>query len=318
MMYVELVAGFVLLLVGGEALVRGAVAAARSLGVSPLMIGLTLVGFGTSTPELVTSLEAAFIGSPGIAIGNVVGSNIANILLILGLAAVIAPVACSPSTLRRDGSIVLVAAVACAVVCMVGYIGRLEGVLFVVAICAYVTWTYLQERASRDPSAELHRAETELVEPGPRNLGLALLLAGTGIGATILGAKWLVDGAVVLAGTLGVSDTVIGLTVVAVGTSLPELVTSVVAALRRHSAIALGNVLGSNIYNVFAILGITALVHPLEVPAAILDRDVWVMLAATLLLLGACWTGRRICRIEGGLFLLAYGVYMGVLFAVGV
>jgi len=317
MAYLELLGGFVPLLVDSESLVRGSVAAARRMGISPLVIGITLVGFGTSTPELVTSLEAAFVGSPGIAIGNVVGSNIANILLILGLAAVIAPIACSPQSIRRDGGMVLAAAVACVAVCLMGWIDRVEGVIFVVALVAYVLWTYRQERASHDPSTEMHRAEADLVEPEPRNLTLALLLAFAGISATILGAKWLVDGSITIATELGVSDTVIGLTVVAVGTSLPELVTAVVAAMRRQSAIALGNVLGSNIYNVLAILGVTAPVHPLEVPPAILERDVWVMLAVTVLLLVFATRGRRICRVEGTIFLLSYGAYMAALFALG-
>lgn len=317
MIYVELVAGFVFLLLGGETLVRGSVAAARRLGVSPLLIGFTLVGFGTSTPELVTSLEAAFIGSPGIAIGNVVGSNIANILLILGLAAVIVPIACAPEALKRDGTMTLASAVACAVVVLLGAIGRLEGAVFVLVLVAYVTWTYRIERRSHDASAQLHEAEAGLVEPGPRKLWSALVLAAGGIVATIVGAKWLVDSAIGIASDFGVSDTVIGLTIVAVGTSLPELATSVIAAVRRQPELALGNVLGSNVYNVLAILGITALVHPLEVPAIIAERDVWVMLAVTALLLVFATTGRRISRGEGAIFLVLYVAYMGMLFVMG-
>ena len=312
MPYLELVGGFILLLAGGELLVRGAGATAARLGVPPLMVAITLVGFGTSTPELVTSLEAAFLGSPGIAIGNVVGSNIANILLILGLAGVIAPVRVARATLRRDGLVTLLAALACVVAVALGHIGRLQGAVFVALLLLYVAWSYLQER--RRFAAEAPALD-DAAPAWPRNLGLAIALTVVAIGVTILGAHWLVEGAIVMASDLGVSDAVIGLTVVAVGTSLPELATSVIAALRRQPEIALGNVLGSNIYNVLGILGVTALVHPLDVPEAILGRDIWVMLAATLALLAFGWWFRRIARLVGGAFLAAYLAYNAVLFA---
>ncbi len=315
MPYLELAGGFILLLAGGELLVRGACASAARLGVPPLMVGITLVGFGTSTPELVTSLEAAFLGSPGIAIGNVVGSNIANILLILGLAGMIAPVRVTRDTMRRDGLMALLAALACVLAVLLGHVGSLLGGVFVALLLLYIAWSYLQER--RRFAAQIADAGIEEALPAwPRHLGLALALTVVAIGLTILGAHWLVEGAIVMASDLGVSDAVIGLTVVAVGTSLPELATSVIAALRRQPEIALGNVLGSNIYNVLGILGVTALVHPLDVPAAIADRDVWVMLGATLALLAVGWWFRSIARAVGATFLAAYVVYNAVLFGV--
>jgi cation:H+ antiporter len=313
MAYLELAGGFILLLAGGELLVRGACATARRLGVAPLIVGITLVGFGTSTPELVTSLEAALLGAPGIAVGNVVGSNIANILLILGLAGVIAPLHMAPATMKRDGAVVLLTASGCVLAVMAGHIGRVQGAMFVVALLAYIGWSYLQER--RRYAAE-GAAPDDSAPVWPRHLGLAVVFTIVGIGITILGAHWLIEGAVAMASQLGVSDAVIGLTIVAVGTSLPELATSVIAALKRQPEIALGNVLGSNIYNILGILGVTALVQPLDVPAVILDRDVWVMLAATVALLLLAWRFQRIGRMSGLAFLGGYAAYTVALFVV--
>ena len=313
MIYLQLLGGLVLLVIGGDALVRGAVAVAKRLGVSPLLIGLTLVGFGTSTPELVTSLQAAFLGSPGIAIGNVIGSNTANILLILGVAAVIYPIRTEPSALWRDGGAMLLAALAAVAVVLYGELVRPVGAFFVALLLAYIVHTYRRERHVKDASAAMHEAEASAAEPGPRRLWVAAALTVGGIGLTILGADLLVTGAIALARAAGISETLLGLTIVAVGTSLPELVTSVVAAIRKQADVAFGNVLGSNIYNVLGILGVTALVKPIPVPPEIVRLDVWVMLAATLLLLAVSASGRRISRIEGGVLLAGYGGYIAAL-----
>ncbi|HET6521484.1 MAG TPA: calcium/sodium antiporter [Geminicoccaceae bacterium] len=316
MLYLQLAAGFVLLLLGGETLVRGSVSVARRLGVSPLLIGLTLVGFGTSTPELITSLQAALVGSPGIAVGNVVGSNIANVLLILGVAAVMAPIACNPAAFRRDGTMLALSAVACAVAALGGTLGRVPGALFLALLAGYVVVTYLKERrAPDDPSAAMHEHEADLAEPTPRALWLAVVFAVGGIALTILGARLLVAGAIGLATAAGISETVIGLTVVAIGTSLPELVTAVMASLRRQGDIAFGNIVGSNIYNVLGILGVTALVQPLTVPPEILRLDLWVMLAVTALLIAFAITGWRLTRTEGAVLLTGYVAYIGVVVA---
>lgn len=313
MVYLELAAGLVLLVAGGDALVRGAVATARRLGVSPLLIGLTLVGFGTSTPELVTSLQAAFLGSPGIAIGNVVGSNTANILLILGIAALITPLATQPGAMRRDGTVVLLAAIACCAVVLVGELVRPAGVVLVVLLIAYVVYTYRRERVVHDPSAEMHEHEATAAEPGPHRLWLAVLLTVAGLGLTVLGAHFLVGSSIELARSAGISETLLGLTIVAVGTSLPELVTSLVAAIRRQGDVAFGNIVGSNIYNVLGILGVTAVVKPIPVPPEIIRFDIWVMLAATVLLLVFSVTGWRISRGEGAVLLAGYAAYLAVL-----
>jgi len=308
--------GLLLLVLGGDGFVRGAVAIAKRLGMSPLLVGLTLVGFGTSTPELLTSVQAALAGSPGIAVGNVVGSNTANILLILGMAALVHPMTTTPAAFKRDGSVVLSAALACVAVSLWGEIDRLLGAALVACLVAYILYTYRQETRVPDASAEMHAAEVGAVQP-PQKFGLALLLVIGGLLATLAGAKLLVDGAITLATALHVPDTVIGLTVVAVGTSLPELVVSLVAAFRRQADVAFGNIVGSNIYNIFGILGVTALVQPIPVPAAIAVLDIWVMLAATLVLLAFAVTGWRLNRIEGGLLLAGYAAYMAVLFGSG-
>lgn len=307
--------GLVLLTAGGEILVRGAVGAARALGVSPLLVGLTLVGFGTSTPELVTSLTAALEGSPGIAVGNVVGSNIANVLLILGVTAVILPLGILPAAYKRDGIALAASTLACAVAVLLGFLDRWLGVAFVLILVGYVVWAYLNERGSHDAEAERQEHMAEDAAPAGMSVPVALVLALGGIALTILGARFLVGAAIDMASALGVSDTVIGLTVVAVGTSLPELVACTVAAIRRHADVALGNIVGSNIYNVFGILGITAAVSPIPVPPEIARLDIWVLVAVTALLLLFLRSGWTLKRWEGGVFLALYAAYVAFLVA---
>lgn len=304
MVYLQLALGFALLVAGGEALVRGAVSVASRLGVSPLLIGLTLVGFGTSTPELVTSLQAALNGLPGIAMGNVIGSNTANVLLILGAAAIIAPMAAARSGFGRDGTALALATALCVGVVLYGTLDRWLGGVLIAALAAYLILAYFTDRtAAPDPAT----ASDAVSVSGP--LWLALLLAVGGIAVTVLGARLAVDAAVVLALLWGMSETVVGLTIVAIGTSLPELVTSVMAALRRESGIAFGNVVGSNLYNILGILGVTALVQPIAVPPQIASVDVWVMAAATLAMIVAVVVWQRIGRATGLVFVGAYAGY---------
>ncbi len=310
----SLLAGFVLLVLGGEALVRGSVALAGALGLSPLFIGIALVGFGTSTPELVTSLQAALAGSPGIAVGNVVGSNIANILLILGIGALLLPVACDPKAFYRDGAVLVVSAVALTAVVLLGHLDRWTGLAFVAAVIAYVVFTYIKESRNPDEAAAVYEAEAAL-QMSSRKLTIlaSTALAVVGIAVTIFGAHLLVKGAIELAASAGISEAVIGLTVVAIGTSLPELVTAVIAALKKQGDVAFGNIIGSNIYNTFGILGITAAVHPLEVPVEIIEFDIWVMLAATVMMLFFAVSGWRVSRREGAALFGLYILYIGIL-----
>lgn len=303
------------LVIGGDLLVRGAVALARGFGVSPLIIGLTLVGFGTSTPELLTSLQAALAGSPGIAVGNVVGSNIGNILLILGLAAVIAPVAVAPEALRRDGVVMMGATLACVALALAGTVGRGAGALLLAALVAYLLLTVLIERRRQSAAALMYAHEAGILPEVPLATGRAALILLAGLAATLVGAKFLVAGAIELAGRLGMSEAVIGLTIVAIGTSMPELVTSVIAARKGQGDVAFGNVVGSNIFNILGILGVTALVRPLDVPTGIAGFDAWVLLAASAVMLVFARTGWRVGRREGAVMMLAYAAYVAVLLA---
>jgi cation:H+ antiporter len=317
MAWAYLLAGLVLLALGGEFLVRGAVRLAERLGVSPLVIGLTLVGFGTSTPEMVASVQASMAGSPGIAVGNIVGSNIANILLILGVSAVIAPVAVSSRALGRDGGVVLGAAVLFALLGVAGGLGRISGLLFLAGLAGYLLYAWRQESAGDGGhTAAFEKAEAfDNTHPAlhrPANLWHSLGMALGGLALVVLGGRLLVDGAIELARMLGIAETVIGLTVVAVGTSMPEMVTSVVAAMRRQSDVALGNVLGSNIYNILGIGGTVGLIAPTPIPPEIAGFDSLVMVGVSVAALVLARTGMRIGRREGGALLGGYAAYLWV------
>ena len=291
--------GFVALLIGGESLVKGAVATAQRLRIPPMVIGLTLVGFGTSTPELLTSIQAALDGAPGIAVGNVVGSNIANILLIVGVSALIAPIAVGKRGFRQDMGFMIGATVLFMAIAATGQLGRTSALALLFGLTLFLILS-------------LRRTDADAPEIDTPNLSvpIALLYFAGGLLITLLGARFLVKGAIGLAEDMGVSQAVIGLTIVAVGTSLPELVTSVLAARRGHSDVALGNIVGSNIFNIFGILGATAMVKPIPIPAEIVAYDNWVMLGASLVLIGACVTHWRISRREGAVMLGLYGAYI--------
>ncbi|SES25693.1 cation:H+ antiporter [Tranquillimonas rosea] len=311
MTLLTLFAGLVLLLAGGEALVRGSVAVATRLGVSKLLIGLTLVGFGTSMPELVASLQGALAGAPGLAVGNVVGSNIANILLILGTAAVILPIATTRAAFQRDGAVLVAVTLILVAIALTGSLGRVAGLGLLVLLAGYTIGTYLAERRRMSAAGHLHTAEAD-ASSSDMAIPAALALTAGGIAGVVFGASLLVGAAVELARLAGISEAVIGLTLVAVGTSLPELVTSVMAALRRQADVAFGNVVGSNVFNILGIGGITAVVSPLSIPDEIIRLDIWAMLGATLLLVLFAVTGWRVSRREGAIFLALYAAYLAV------
>ena len=313
-----LIAGLVLLVVGGELLVRGAVAIAGKLGVSPLMIGLTIVGMGTSMPELAASVQAALAGSPGIALGNIVGSNIANSMLILGVAALLAPIAVARGTLWRDGGVGVLAAIALLALGLTTGLGRVAGLTLIVLMVGYLVLAYRQEKRAAAHSAAFDKATAlENIDPAlgtqtQRQSGwavsLAFLLAG--LVCIVGGGTLLVNAAVTIAREFGMSETLVGLTIVAVGTSLPELVTSAVAALRKQSEVALGNVLGSNIYNVLFIGGVTGTIAPTTVPESILGFDLPLLIAVSLGVMAMAWTGARLSRIEGVALVAGYALYI--------
>lgn len=309
---IKIALGLVLLLVAGDFLVRGSVALALRLGIPSLIVGLTVVAFGTSAPELLVSVNAALAGQPGIALGNVVGSNIVNSLVILGLPALISVIHASQIDTRRSYAMMLAASVLLIALAFFGTIGRWQGLVLLAALVLILVDNLRSARSHR----QAREAEDELGDPHMRwvkIIGFILMgLVGLGFGADLL-----VDGAVAVARIAGVSETVIGLTLVAIGTSLPELVTSVMAAMRRQADVALGNVIGSNIFNITAILGTTAMIAPMQVPAEMLRFDLWVMLAATLALAPFVVWRRDIGRFSGGVLLAGYLAYAGVLLWIG-
>lgn len=297
MVYLFLILGLVLLFVGGDWLVAGSVSVARRLKVSPLLIGLTLVGFGTSTPELLTSLLATYKGSAGIAVGNVVGSNTANILLVLGVAALLNPVHVKGKSFRRDALFLALSTFVLVSSLAFGSIGRLLGAIMVGALILYVVYSYKTEKEIPDDSEK------------PAPLFTSLIRTIIGISLTLLGAKLLVDNSVELAKAWGISEAVIGLTIVAVGTSLPELATSIMSSIKKHNDVAFGNVVGSNIYNALFILGMTALFMPVQIPAH-MGLDMAIMSVATLLMIGIAFWHKKYSRLTGLLFLILYALYI--------
>lgn len=307
----QFVAGFALLLFGAEYLVRGAVSLARRLNVSPMVIGMTIVSYGTTSPELVVSLQAAIDGLPGISVGNVVGSNIANILLILGTSAVIFPIVVSPRALYRDTAMMGGSAVLFTLLALSGMIERWQGALMVAALIAFSLYAFQTERRrgkANDPG-DLPEELAEEFKDAPKAVWLSLLSVVGGIVSVVAGAKLLVTASVDTARALGVGEEIIGLTIVAVGTSLPELATAVVAALRKHSEVAVGNIVGANIYNLLAIMGLVAVVSPIPVPAQILVFDLWFMLAVTAVLLASLLLRKGVSRLMGACFLAAFAGY---------
>ncbi len=305
MMILGFVAGLALLIVGAEALVRGASRLAVRVGISPLIIGLTVVAFGTSSPELAVSLKAAFDDQAGIAVGNVVGSNIFNVLFILGVAALIVPLAVAPQLIRLDIPLMIVLSVLTLVLSLDGLVGRLDSLLLVAGLAAYLMFLFLHNRREAAPALEVESPSL------PRNLALVV----GGLALLVLGSRWFVGAAVELATRLGISEQVVGLTIVAAGTSMPEVVTSIIAALRGERDIAVGNVVGSNVFNIMGVLGLTGLLAPsgIAVSAAMLGFDMPVMIAVALACLPICLTGGTISRWEGGVLLgyyLAYTAYL--------
>jgi cation:H+ antiporter len=309
-----LVLGLALLVFGAELLVRGAARLGAAAGVSPLVIGLTVVAYGTGTPELAVSVRAALAGQPDIALGTVVGSNTFNVLFVLGVSALVVPLAVASQLVRIDVPIMIGASVLTWLLCLDGRVDRVDGMMLTAGIVAYTVLLVHASRRKNAPST----AEFVKRYDAPAGTGYLALQVGlclTGLGLLVLGARWLVDGAVTIARSWGVSELVVGLTIVAAGTSMPEVATSIVAAMRGERDIAVGNVVGSNVYNLFAILGLTGLVAPGGIPVspAALRFDVPVMVAATVACLPIFLTGHRIARWEGALFLgyyVAYTLYL--------
>ncbi len=311
---VMLVLGLALLVAGGEVLVRGASGVAASLGMPPLLIGLTVVSFATSAPELAVSVDAALSGNPGLAVGNVVGSNIANVLLVLGVSAVVVPIVVRAQVVRVDVPVLIGFSVALLLCSLDGSISRVEGALLLGALAVYVAAAIRVARADRSATTEppVSDGDGSAADQTARPLWLDLVLVVTGVALLVVGAGRLIEAASTIATSLGVSDLVIGLTVVAVGTSVPELVTSVIATVRGQRDLAVGNVVGSSIANIGAVLAVTAMAVPSGVPVAraAVSFDIPVMVATAVALLPVAFTGLAVQRWEGALFVGYYLAYL--------
>nr|WP_319383415.1 calcium/sodium antiporter [uncultured Roseibium sp.] len=330
--YISLAGGLVVLIIAGDVLVRGSVGIAQRLGIPNLVIGLTIVAFGTSAPELVISLKAAMEDAGGIAIGNVVGSNIANVLLVLGMPALIAATPCGEDGATRNAMFMVAVTVVFIGLCFFTPIGLPAGIVLLILLAIFLTASTITARRHRKKqksipaaSAGAAVADAEIdaddtlddVEDVPDSVWIALVYIVLGLVGLPLGAHFTITGATDIASHWGVSEAVIGLTVIALGTSLPELATTVMAAIRQHGAVAIGNVIGSNIFNLLAIIGITAVVVPIDVPPEVLKLDVWVMLACAVLL--AALAAFRIClgKISGLAMTAAYGLYITTVYMLG-
>lgn len=310
------VAGLGLLIAGAETLVRGASRLAAAAGISPLVIGLTVVAYGTSAPELAVSVQSALSGRADIALGNVVGSNIVNVLLVLGLSALIAPLAVSQQLIRLDVPLMIGVSFLMLALAMDGKVSRPDGALLFAINIAYVIWAIYQSRKeSRQIQEEYAKQYGAAGSRSAAGALINILLIIAGLGMLVLGSRWMVNSAVAVAQSLGVSELIIGLTIIAIGTSLPEIVTSIIASFRGARDIAVGNVIGSNVFNITSVLGLTCIFAPngVAVPPAALRFDIPVMIAVAVACLPIFFTGHRIARLEGVLFFgyyVAYTLYL--------
>lgn len=302
-----LLCGLLLLFLGGEGLVRGATSIATQFGLSKLIVGLVIVGFGTSAPELLVSIQAALAGAPDIAIGNVVGSNIANVLLIVGAAAIIAPLANTDPSIRRDLVVMVASSVLIWGLFLLGAIERFAGLGLFAALCVYLGISYLVEAKRKNSApAELPGTDT------PMATGPAALFVVAGIAMLVLGARFMVDGATGIARDLGISEAVIGLTIVAIGTSLPELATAIVASRKNEAEVVLANVVGSNIFNILCILGVTAMISPIAVAGRFASVDGPIMIVVAVAAAAYLFSFRSIGRGVGVGLVAVYAAYIAI------
>lgn len=316
MEYIQVIAGLVLLVVAGDVLIRGAVSAAENFGLSKLVIGLTVIAFGTSAPELVVGVDAALAGVPTMALGNVVGSNTANILLVIGLPAIFYPFVCDSSEVKRNYYIMLAGTVLFMLLCVSGPLNHFHASMLLIFLFSFLYSSYKNGRIDQnrtDESEEIseHAYETlDELPDEPLSTGRAAIYIITGLAGLMFGADILVDGGVIIAQSFGISEAVIGLTIIAIGTSLPELVTAIMAARHGHGDVALGNIIGSNIFNLYAIMGATAFVADVPVPETFLKTDLWVMALSSFALIPFVQWKIRFNRVIGILFTGGYITYI--------
>lgn len=314
---VTLIAGLVLLGFSGDALVRGSIAAAQRMRIPPIIIGLTIVALGTSAPELIVSLAAVLQDSPGLAIGNVIGSNVSNTLLVLGVPAIISPLFLTSHGIRRASVFMIVISLGLALLIRDGTVSRVEGFGLIAMLVVYLAYSgFIAVKARARTEFDAPTTTDTLATEASASTFKIMVLLGLGMLGLALGGKLTTDGAIALAKMLHISDTAIGLTVVAIGTSLPELAASISAALRRQTGVIIGNVIGSNIFNILGIVGVTSMVVPLQISQTIINFDIWIMVLATTALVPIAFSTRRINRFEGTLMTLAYITYTIVVFRI--
>ncbi len=306
--FFQLLGGLVLLIYAGDSLVRGAVSLSRRLDIPPMIVGLTVVAFGTSAPELMVGIDAVLTGFPTLALGNVVGSNIANIWLVVGIPALIAPMVCTADKCQWNMFIMLGVTLLFILLAFSGQFNVWTSVILLLALAAFLYYSVYGKAKMGTYEEILDEIDGLPIKPDSFRFAIILIIAGI-VGLSI-GAHFFVQGAVELAFMLGVSEAVVGLTLVAIGTSIPELVTSIAASMRRHCDVAIGNVLGSNIFNLLAIIGISGIFGKIPVPQGFLDFDLWVMLLAAVSFLPFAYFGRNVGRLSGLMFCLAYFIYV--------
>ena len=305
MNYIMVIAGLFLLISGGELLIRGAMSAANKLHISPFLSGLIIVGFGTSIPELIVSVNAVINNKPGVALGNVIGSNIGNIGLIIGTCGLISPLVFKQSALKRDAIVMLGAVILLIVMGFAGQFSIISGIVMISALFAYLGFTIYKEKNKNTTSHKLHQDEGAELQSKPQKTWLVILSIILGLTFLMLGAQWFVDGATIIATELGLSEAFIGLTLVAVGTSLPEFNISLMAVLRKHMDVAVGNVVGSNIFNVLGVLGVSSLVSPIPFVGRFTSFDQWALLIISLMLALFLLLSHVIGRIKS-IFILGF------------
>lgn len=305
-----LLGGLVLLVAAGEILVRGAAGLALKANISPMMVGLTVVSIGTSAPELFASVRAALEGNPGLAVGNVVGSNIANLALVLGITAMIRPIGVTKSLLKFDGPIMVFATLIFIAFAWNLELSSLEGIILVSLLIAFIGSLIYRSRKEKKEQDELESDVKDLVEYQSKGYPLLLGLIVAGCIGLYFGSEWFIEGARNIASSMGVSDYIIGVTVVAFGTSVPELVASAIAALRNQADLSIGNLIGSNIFNIFSVVGITSIVSPLPVNKDLMGLDIWWMLGIAIIIFPIMRSGFKVSRWQGLFMVLLYISYI--------
>ena len=312
----EVIVGLLFLIWGADRFVHGAAATARNLGIPPLLIGLTIVAMATSSPEILVSVVASLRGEPDLAIGNAIGSNIANVGLVLGVVALLRPVELKSATLRREMPALLAVTLLTVSLFLDSYLGRVDGLVLLAGLVIVMIW--LVRLGLRSSAGDPLQAEFDAEIPKHMSMRVAIFWLVVGIVTLLLGARWMVDGAIDIAKILGVSEVVIGITMVALATSIPELAVSVVSAFRGEYGLAIGNIVGSNIFNLLAVIGVAATIHPAVLPPSVLSLHIFVMVAFTLVLFAMTYEyeGRgQITRFEGLALLAAYLAYQGYVVA---